>query len=755
MHNSDKLTMSAANRNDVVGALRDVLGRDDSLLRCCAVRALEMMNADDETSTGRLVDLLLDEDSDVRMDAVVALGRMKIKHAAQPLLENLEKDPEGEIRIEVVKALSRISSPETVDRLIRCFVEDGYPDLDYMVDDMEFNACWEVQSSLMDALAEIGDSRAVEPLIELLESGGYEDLHESGFRDLAKLSGDTARQFLLKQLKQGTALARRRAASALSDLAELTGAKGATRKTIPADILSGLTNALADRDSGVRINSARALAMSGGAEALVPITALLNDPDMEVRGEVASILATTRGAGIVNRLHQLLKQDNRDLPKRIVRVLGEIGDPSSLNPVGRLLDSPDNDLLYEVVDALTNIGVTGVEQKLAGMLEDETRHYTLRMQAATALGTATNCANPAQETTGGEHTEETKAQDPSPEEVLGKMVFDRDERVACASLESLVKMNPDNAIGQLVEILECLPLETVSSAPTGLEAGDEAESTDIQDIQPDEADNEISPGLADMVEGQTVHTSTLAAILANQPRSEDDLTAEEDNEAEQKLVQPGVRILAIRLLRNFPEPGAEAVKSLIQACLEEDPELRREAILGLGKTGGEMALDSILNGLTDEQESVRLAALDALGNFIDFDGVPARLMSMLDDPDPAIRQRVVEQLTSLPQADATGYLCRALEDDDLGVCRTALNMLSRENYSQEMAQRIEDLMFRFSCELRQDAAAALRRVEDFSSSPRLLESLKDEEQSTRHWVCIDALAVMYSARANPTMGSYL
>ncbi len=335
-----------------------------------------MMNADDETSTGRLVDLLLDEDSDVRMDAVVALGRMKIKHAAQPLLENLEKDPEGEIRIEVVKALSRISSPETVDRLIRCFVEDGYPDLDYMVDDMEFNACWEVQSSLMDALAEIGDSRAVEPLIEMLESGGYEDLHESGFRALAKLSGDTARQFLLKQLKQGTALARRRAASALSDLAELTGAKGATRKTIPADILSGLTNALADRDSGVRINSARALAMSGGAEALVPITALLNDPDMEVRGEVASILATTRGPGIVNRLHQLLKQDNRDLPKRIVRVLGEIGDPSSLNPVGRLLDSPDNDLLYEVVDALTNIGVTGVEQKLAGMLEDETRHYT-------------------------------------------------------------------------------------------------------------------------------------------------------------------------------------------------------------------------------------------------------------------------------------------------------------------------------------------------------------------------------------------
>ena len=78
-----------------------------------------------------------------------------------------------------------------MERLIQCFKEDGYPELDYMVDDLEFNACWEVQSSLMDALAEIGDSRAVEPLIEVLGEDGYEDLQESGYQALAKLSGGT------------------------------------------------------------------------------------------------------------------------------------------------------------------------------------------------------------------------------------------------------------------------------------------------------------------------------------------------------------------------------------------------------------------------------------------------------------------------------------------------------------------------------------------------------------------------------------
>ena len=99
-------------------------------------------------------------------------------------------------------------------------------------------------------------------------------------------------------------------------------------------------------------------------------------------------------------------------------------------------------------------------------------------------------------------------------------------------------------------------------------------------------------------------------------------------------------------------------------------------------------------------------------------------------------------------------MCRALEDDDLGVCRTALNQLTSENYSAEAAQKVDNLMFRFSGELSINAAAALRRIEDFSSSSRLLENLLDMEQASNHWVCIDALAEMYSvAGKNGSAGS--
>ncbi|RLC58670.1 MAG: hypothetical protein DRI30_02300 [Chloroflexi bacterium] len=732
MHDRSKLTSAVVNRNAVIDAFHKVLGRDDALSRCSAVKALQKMNADDAASTGRLVDLLLDGDPDVRMDAVVALGQMKVERAALPLLENLEKDPEGEVRIEVVRALSRISSSQTVERLIHCFREDGYPELDYLVDDLEFNACWEVQSSLMDALAEIGDARAVEPLIEVLESEGYEDLQESGFRALAKLSGDRARKFLLERLQRGDAIARRRAASALSDLAELRIANGSTPAAIPSDILTGLTDALADADAGVRINAAQALTVTGIARVVAPITQLLNDPDAEVRAEVATILAKTRGREIVDRLHQLLLDDNPDLRRRIVRVLGEIGEPVSLKPVSFFLDDPDRNLVYEVVVALANIGITGVQQKLADLLLDEANHYTLRMQAARTLGKQLGNPSPEQ-TTRHKRAQKMKALEAT-REVLEAMVFDPNQRVANASLEALVEMDPHNATDQLVKVLDFIP---VSTAPEDVAGA-------AQDDAPEDAAEEISPELADMVAGQDTQTSTLAAILANQPSAEAVSSTGEADDIGFKQVQPGVRTLAARLFRNIPEAGAEAIQSLIHVCKEGDPGLRREAIHSLGCSADESALDTILDGLTAEQEGVRLAALDALGNYCGSDSVGTRLAKMLEDPDPTIRQRVVEQITSLPGAEVSNYLCRALEDDDLGVCRTALNQLTRENYSAEAAQKVDNLMFRFSGELSINAAAALRRIEDFSSSSRLLENLLDMEQASNHWVCIDALAELYS-----------
>ncbi|MCP4405859.1 MAG: HEAT repeat domain-containing protein, partial [bacterium] len=250
---------------------------------------------------------------------------------------------------------------------------------------------------------------------------------------------------------------------------------------------------------------------------------------------------------------------------------------------------------------------------------------------------------------------------------------------------------------------------------------------------------EIPSELVDMVAGQDAQSSTLAAILANQP-----VPVEQEEDIELKEIQPEVRKLAIRLLRNYPQTGADVVEVLIKLCQEEDQEIRREAFHSLGCTADDSALDTILHGLEEQDEGVRLAALDALGNFSGSERVREQLLKMFEDPDPTIRQRVVEQIHSLSKSDVSDYLCRALEDDDLGVCRAALKALSIESHNTETSLRIENLIFRFPNELGKAAAATLRRMQDFGCVSRLLEYLKDEEQARYHWVCIEALAEMYS-----------
>ena len=64
--------------------------------------------------------------------------------------------------------------------------------------------------------------------------------------------------------------------------------------------------------------------------------------------------------------------------------------------------------------------------------------------------------------------------------------------------------------------------------------------------------------------------------------------------------------------------------------------------------------------------------------------------------------------------------------------------------SEELSARIFDLMFAFSAELVVDAAAALRRMDDWGSASRLVAMLDDPKQEEFHWICIDALAEMFA-----------
>jgi HEAT repeat protein len=636
------------------------------------------------------------------------------------LLYSLENDPDGEVRVEAVKALSGIGSQAAVAPLIRCLQADGYPELEDadMADEMPYAACWEVHGQTLDALGKLADARATESVIALLENDEYVDLQERGFRVLAEISNDRAREFLLTRLESDDPVARRRAARALTALPRLE----AERQDLPSEIVNRLTSALMDPDPGVRIYAARALAGSSNPLVVVPLTMLLTDPETEVRREVAAVLGRMRGRQIVDRLHGLLADPDPQVRREIAKILGEIGDPASSPYLEPLLVSEDEDLLHEVIGAIGKIGVTGSEPKLAEILADEEAHFTVRVQAANALGRLLRT---------GPSTEPDEDGAPlDPQAVLARAVFDPRDAVCQAALKALVDIDADNAVATLSSFLR--GAEEASSAT------DRTSQGDVDNVEP-----EVPQELERLIAGRDATTSTLAAMIAP-PVEQVSAVTEPAQDDRQAAPSNAVRMLAARLLGGLPAPGAQAVRELMEAYAQGDEALRREIIVALGRIGDHQALPVIVEGLAAKEHEIRSVALDALERFPGVSAADEHLLELLADEDPYIRERAVQTVGAMKSPAALGALPRMLNDSDRAVCRATLRALPGDMKSDELSGRIVDLMFKFSAELTADAAAALRRMNDWGSASRLVAMLDDPKQEEFHWICIDALAEMFA-----------
>ncbi len=746
MTSQNEIPENTCNRETVLQELNTVLAGDNSLSRCCAVRAMGKLHADDEQSTQHLIGLLRDPDPDVRLDAANVLGQLKVGAAVQALVENLENDPEGDVRIQAVTALSAIQSEATVEPLIRCFVEDGYPDLDLVVDDLEYNACWEVQSRALEALGNTGDQRAVSPLMEILEDSGYGDLQDSGYRVLAQLNSAEAKRFLLRQLRKGEPLARRRAALALTGL----GGSERDSQELPGDVLTALTNALVDSEAGVRQYAARALGNTHNPLIAVPLLMLVNDPDLEVRKEVAHILGGIRAGELLERLHPMLDEPKIETKRQVAGILGEIGDPASVEPLSALLDVKDADLKYEVIVALGKIGALGPQHKLAGLLADDETHYTIRIAAARALGPILAQIPKSTETDQSIDEEPSSQDDSFVRRTLAEAVFNDDQRIGHAALSSLVESEPDMAVARLTCLLRenRLPRdddENSGKAHAGIDEGSPAHSEDVSDAE----GQAVPEPLRELLRGHSAETSTLASILAAQPQPQPP-TTEPEQESTQTEVGNSVRILAARLLGSTLEPGSPAVEVLLAACDDPDPELARVAVETLGNVRDERALPTFIRKLDAEQSEIKLAAVGALGRFDRLLEATDGLSRLLDDSDSFLRRRAVQALGAIGGPQAAKYLPRMLEDEDRDVCRAALSSMTAEMQSDNLSDRVTRLIFVFSGELRTEAGAALRRMTGRQGASKLLDILREKEQEEYHWMCIDALAEIFMPPPAPT-----
>ncbi|MCZ7562849.1 MAG: HEAT repeat domain-containing protein [Burkholderiales bacterium] len=560
-------------RATVLGALRNAAAGADEVSRCHAVRALARIDARDAGSIDVLLGALGDPDPDVRIDAVAAVGRLGLAAAVAPLVEMLEADPAGAVRAEAARALGHIAahgaSERALDALIRCFLAEGYPDAD---DPAGEGGHWlEVHSRTLEALGAIGDARAAAPIIEMLEHGDCEDFEESAYRVLARLDAAQAEQYLVRQLRAGGRLARRRAARALA------GARGGLAERLVQPLLE----AFLDADPAVRIEAARALAAGGAPGAHVPLTLLLGDAQAQVRGEVARLLGRARGASALDRLHALLADPDAGVRRAVAAVLGEIADERSAAAFGMLLDAEDALLRQEAIRALGAIGRPGFEDKLAAVLRDTDSHHALRGEAARALGRLLRQG----------------ARDPASIELLARYAEDHDESVAQAALAALAEAGADGVAGRLAEIVVSTGAAPALRRLAARLLGDRGAL--------DERGTESLRAACGAQDAALRREALLALGRAGGPRAAAFLVPGLRDES------ASVRLAALEALGCQP-PAHDLGERLAALCDDPDAGVRGAALRALAEAHGAAATPRLCRALADESPHVCRAALRLL-----------------------------------------------------------------------------------------------------------------------------------------------
>ncbi|MFQ5872680.1 MAG: HEAT repeat domain-containing protein [Dehalococcoidia bacterium] len=628
-------------RTDIVRNLCTLLDRDNDLTRCWSAKALGLIGS--KIAVPSLIERLRqDPDPDVRMEAAAALGKLASVEATEALIDSLRQDPDGDVRIQACIALGDIGHTRALDTLITSLTDEESVDVDDWGagDDMEFEAAWEIQQRALEILGEWGDARAVDTIIRLLEADAYEDLQELGFRVLARLAGDKARGFLLRQLQGGNRVVRRRVAKALTYMPD-------------SEVVPVLIQALRDRDPDVRINAAQALAESRDPSVVAPLLALLKDLHGEVRREAAVVVATKLpGDEVLESLLRLLGDRKRAVQQQVVQVLGERREAQATGPLLTLLESNQSDEAFctELIKALGKIRAPEAIEPLCKLLKESQVSPETRLQIVLTLGDAVTESKLA----GPERRESDKntAGQLDPVGTLITAVGDEDEKVCLGALLSLARIGGARVSETLVKAIR-------GEMPAAHEFSDRQRMVRCYAarISRETNDQAIVDALLHAAEDGEPELQREALISLGSLRHPGALRV-----ALQSLFAAAreVQLAAIEVLGVLP--STEAVAPLITMIrAETDPFVVQRAIEVLGSLGDRQATACIAQRLQDEDREVRRAALHALEVLGD-SGVIETVRPLIFAQSGELRREAVVTLKKLGDTEIPDLLLATLQN---------------------------------------------------------------------------------------------
>ena len=492
---------------------------------------------------------------------------------------------------------------------------------------------------------------------------------------------------LAARLAQGDETARLTAAETLSedesyDAASLLGAlsdqswqvrraaiKGVSQRAAPEAIAALLNSVVENHHNPSLLNSALQVLASSDVDTLSPLLALLKGPDSDLRMQAALALGEQRDVRAVPALAHALNDDNPNVRYHAIEALGKLRAADAVDALAEVAESRDFFLTFPALDALAKIGDARIAPRIVPLLEDELLH------------------EPA--------------------------------------INLLGQLGDETVVAPLTALLN------TPTAPTELIADALAALSDRYQEQygeggyiADLTSREIAPtgvqNLLDALEAPgKENLRSIAVVLGWLKRSGVD----------RALTRLMGRVdLRDDIIEALVRHGSTTVELLIAQLTAEDLEVRRSAVVALGRIGDRSATRALVNTLTDE--SLAIEAAHALGQIGDPEAIDG-LLNLIGSNDASIRQAAVSALNSLAAASSLSKrIIPLLHDRDPNIRESAVKIAGYFGYP-ESATELLNLTGDASEQVRCAALEHLPYVEDEAAFDVLVNAIKKETPKCR------------------------
>lgn len=663
----------AANRPDPVPLILDHLASGNDVIRTGAVRAAAALAIDDDRVRVALLSALLDEDPDVRTDAMDALVYCARPEDAETLRRSLLGDPVREVKHAAIRALTRLNDTASIPIIRKLVISRADDEVAWEDDNDAWDDWLDVQIAVIEALGQLGLHDAIEDILAARDDEEGQVLDGPVFAALAAM-GDKGVVWLLAVAQTEKGLGRKRALEVLA--------------TMQSDVLADFVDVIVSDDLAEVRSLALPLLMPDDprVEALA-----LQDVDEGVRCETLRQFAAHRPDFAIKALW-----DKSELVQ--AAALDNLMFPLESTLQSTLADNAiawirfgKEELAIAAARNLPRLASDRACEPLMELVRDAARPLEARLAAANALA---------------------ELDDVSATERLIILMGNETQQVRAVALTHLAERcrAGDSAAGQALAmamdgtLLSPDRAVVVHEAETGPDLGmsktDEAPRGHLR-ISHDGYIIETDPG-----DTNDATLSTLEAIQRGQhAEAQPDLAEDTPEESTRKrrhrravegpeTIADDLRVLAIRIAGDVPEITIEA--AVVEAVESEDDALRLTAYCALLKRAqtdqiSTRSADLAAVGLTDENPAIRSTAADILSLTTENSAV---LEAYLEDSDALVRAVAVRHAATNERA------LLALEDPALVVRKAALAKLlavQQDNFASAVfdalirAERIDSL----------------------------------------------------------------